>query len=122
MTERAQNGDFRSKPLRFTPSPGNSSICRTQQEIAENRRFLQKTDDFRRALMILAEHRRKPQILEIGVHHLNLRCITFGSALFKNFEANPHQKRQNIKGIDLPELGTKKAEECQRGGPLFLTF
>ena len=49
----------------FTPSPTNSSIWRAQ-ETAENRRFSQETEDFR----------RKPQI---GLRHL--RCVTFSSAL-----------------------------------------
>ena len=52
MTERAQNADFfRRKPQIFADSPLLLEIPRLgwrRQETAENRRFSQKTEDFRR--------------------------------------------------------------------------
>ena len=71
MTERAQNADFRRKPLIFADSPLLLEI----QAFGELRKP-QKTADFRRKPKISAENRRKPQI---GLRHL--RCVTFSSAL-----------------------------------------
>ena len=68
-----KTADFR----RFTPSPGNSSICRAQ-ETAENRRFSQETADFRRRP---AGNRR-------------LGSVTLGpSPLARPYEGNPLKHR-----------------------------
>ena len=76
MTENAQNADFRRKPQIFADSPLLLEI-----QAFGGRRKPQKTADFRRKPKIIAENRRKPQI---GLCHL--RCVTFSSALFKDFE------------------------------------
>ena len=71
MTERAQNADFRRKPLIFADSPLLLEI-----QAFGLRRKPKKTADFRSKPQIFAENRRKPQI---GLRHL--RSITFSSAL-----------------------------------------
>ena len=82
MTERAQNADFRRKPLIFADSP-----------------FLLEIEAFggRRKLKIFAEDRRKPQI---GLRHL--RCITFRSALNLDLLTDKPVHRKTKPKVKLP--------------------
>ena len=72
MTEKAQNADFRGKPLIFADSPLLLEI-----PAFGGRRKPQKTADFRRKPVIFAENRRKLQIGHIrSIRHLWLGPIS----------------------------------------------
>ena len=58
VTERAQNADFRRKPQIFADSPFSWKF--QHLEGAENRRFSQKTEDFRRKLQETADWAPSP--------------------------------------------------------------